>query len=147
MNVAGLICNCDREGQRLVWYYTMCPLPSTLVSLYQCLLIFFIYIFFFFSSRRRHTRFTSDWSSDVCSSDLTKRWSDDDQNTFLTEAGCRTCSLKRSLGVLREVCEAPGTLLEKGACTQYGYQRKAVPEKIGRRRVGKECRSRWSPYH
>ena len=25
---------------------------------------------FFFSSRRRHTRFTSDWSSDVCSSDL-----------------------------------------------------------------------------
>src|SRR6266700_2313682 len=31
------------------------------------LLIFF---FFFFSSRRRHTRFSRDWSSDVCSSDL-----------------------------------------------------------------------------
>ena len=28
---------------------------------------------FFFSSRRRHTRLVSDWSSDVCSSDLTKR--------------------------------------------------------------------------
>src|SRR5436853_5023536 len=26
---------------------------------------------FFFSSRRRHTRCLSDWSSDVCSSDLT----------------------------------------------------------------------------
>src|SRR5438046_8308263 len=26
---------------------------------------------FFFSSRRRHTRLVSDWSSDVCSSDLT----------------------------------------------------------------------------
>src|SRR2546430_17241550 len=26
---------------------------------------------FFFSSRRRHTRFDCDWSSDVCSSDLT----------------------------------------------------------------------------
>src|SRR5690606_39735252 len=25
---------------------------------------------FFFSSRRRHTRFSRDWSSDVCSSDL-----------------------------------------------------------------------------
>src|SRR5260370_8801021 len=25
---------------------------------------------FFFSSRRRHTRFKCDWSSDVCSSDL-----------------------------------------------------------------------------
>src|SRR5215213_9060180 len=27
-------------------------------------------ILFFFSSRRRHTRLVSDWSSDVCSSDL-----------------------------------------------------------------------------
>src|SRR6266403_3402866 len=27
--------------------------------------------FFFFSSRRRHTRSLRDWSSDVCSSDLT----------------------------------------------------------------------------
>src|SRR5690606_25154229 len=32
---------------------------------------------FFFSSRRRHTRFSRDWSSDVCSSDLgvfTQSW-------------------------------------------------------------------------
>src|SRR5437016_12893911 len=29
-----------------------------------------MFIFFFFSSRRRHTRLVSDWSSDVCSSDL-----------------------------------------------------------------------------
>src|SRR2546429_4038565 len=29
------------------------------------------YVFFFFSSRRRHTRCSRDWSSDVCSSDLT----------------------------------------------------------------------------
>src|SRR5690625_5593035 len=28
-------------------------------------------IFFFFTSRRRHTRWPRDWSSDVCSSDLT----------------------------------------------------------------------------
>src|ERR1035441_5634394 len=28
------------------------------------------WLFFFFSSRRRHTRCLSDWSSDVCSSDL-----------------------------------------------------------------------------
>src|SRR3712207_6860979 len=27
--------------------------------------------YFFFSSRRRHTRYWRDWSSDVCSSDLT----------------------------------------------------------------------------
>src|SRR5262249_57022632 len=31
----------------------------------------------FFSSRRRHTRLVSDWSSDVCSSDLTQpNWAD-----------------------------------------------------------------------
>src|SRR6267154_4929745 len=30
----------------------------------------FFCFFFFFSSRRRHTRWTGDWSSDVCSSDL-----------------------------------------------------------------------------
>src|SRR5713226_2876861 len=29
-------------------------------------------VLFFFSSRRRHTRWTGDWSSDVCSSDLVK---------------------------------------------------------------------------
>src|SRR5437879_12675126 len=27
-------------------------------------------VIFFFSSRRRHTRYIGDWSSDVCSSDL-----------------------------------------------------------------------------
>src|SRR5438046_7075700 len=31
-------------------------------------------VFFFFSSRRRHTRLVSDWSSDVCSSDLVFAW-------------------------------------------------------------------------
>src|SRR5688572_31573975 len=32
--------------------------------------MFVFFFFFFFSSRRRHTRFDCDWSSDVCSSDL-----------------------------------------------------------------------------
>src|SRR5256885_13742155 len=30
-------------------------------------------LFFFFSRRRRHTRLQGDWSSDVCSSDLSPR--------------------------------------------------------------------------
>src|SRR5215213_7802148 len=33
-------------------------------------MIFVSWCFFFFSSRSRHTRLVSDWSSDVCSSDL-----------------------------------------------------------------------------
>src|SRR5205814_7774434 len=36
---------------------------------------------FFFSSRRRHTRCLSDWSSDVCSSDLCV--ADDPENVFI----------------------------------------------------------------
>src|SRR5690606_40213491 len=35
--------------------------------------IFLLYFFFFFSSRIRHTIFSRDWSSDVCSSDLSQR--------------------------------------------------------------------------
>src|SRR5262245_63034458 len=39
-----------------------------------CFVSFFVCLsFFFFSSRRRHTRCLSDWSSDVCSSDLASR--------------------------------------------------------------------------
>src|SRR5262245_62923572 len=43
-----------------------------MVSLHE-VIIFLVSLeicFFFFSSRRRHTRCLSDWSSDVCSSDL-----------------------------------------------------------------------------
>src|SRR5258706_9905647 len=40
------------------------------LPLQVCTTDFFCLFFFFFSSRRRHTRLVSDWSSDVCSSDL-----------------------------------------------------------------------------
>src|SRR5256885_9859708 len=33
-------------------------------------------MFFFFSSRRRHTRLQGDWSSDVCSSDLDREFTE-----------------------------------------------------------------------
>src|SRR5262245_64767219 len=50
---------------------------SYVYLLFSCFLFFFMlllwFFFFFFSSRRRHTRCLSDWSSDVCSSDLTRR--------------------------------------------------------------------------
>src|SRR5438093_7281485 len=36
----------------------------------RLLTVFVFFVLFFFSSRRRHTRLVSDWSSDVCSSDL-----------------------------------------------------------------------------
>src|SRR5690606_1080178 len=42
-------------------------------------------LLFFFSSRRRHTRFSRDWSSDMCSSDLEYRLS----------AACRSATCRR----------------------------------------------------
>src|SRR5690606_37658222 len=44
--------------------------------------VFFQSLFFFFSSRRRHTRFSRDWSSDVCSSDLYKYIFNDSEVKF-----------------------------------------------------------------
>src|SRR5690606_21342693 len=43
---------------------------------------------FFFSSRRRHTRFSRDWSSDVCSSDLKiGLWQEGDPYLDILEPG------------------------------------------------------------
>src|SRR5690348_17850667 len=52
------------------WTAASCNSNSRSLSvLYSRVCVFFC---FFFSSRRRHTRWTGDWSSDVCSSDLSK---------------------------------------------------------------------------
>src|SRR3712207_8187753 len=97
---------------------------------------------FFFSSRRRHTRYWRDWSSDVCSSDLyfgnmqLKNITHSDIEEFKrsrlktpTRRGERSMAdVNRSLGLLRSILK-------------YAKQRSEE------RRVGKECRSRWSPYH
>src|SRR5690242_20764224 len=93
----------------------------------------FFFFFFFFSSRRRHTRLTCDWSSDVCSSDLDPLV----DRTSLPSAACER--IPRRLGHL---CRAP----HGGRCASRlvgcaGHHRSEE------RRVGKECRSRWSPDH
>src|SRR3989454_9322158 len=89
-----------------------------------------LYIFFFFSSRRRHTRLQGDWSSDVCSSDLR------DRTERMSQALRR-----RPLGVVDAHADTP----PGGAIrTVRNTTRDRRSEE---RRVGKECRSRWSPYH
>src|SRR5690606_13729502 len=55
-------------------------------------------IFFFFSSRRRHTRFSRDWSSDVCSSDLCRRAS---RRRVQQPAGCRSTLAARAHAMKR----------------------------------------------
>src|SRR5262245_64940610 len=64
----------------LCYTYLLCVLILSVVYVsvvceclyYLCVWFMFILVFFFFSSRRRHTRCLSDWSSDVCSSDLVR---------------------------------------------------------------------------
>src|SRR5256885_12191139 len=97
---------------------------------------------FFFSSRRRHTRLQGDWSSDVCSSDLKDR---------------RVTPLEVSAEILRVLKKRAedqlGGELDGAVITVPAYfddaQRQATRDaaRSEERRVGKECRSRWSPYH
>src|ERR1039457_1885749 len=71
-----------------------------------------------FSSRRRHPRLQGAWSSDVCSSDLVGR-------------------------------QGPATMPLRGRAMRASWTAEC-PLSVYRseeRRVGKEGRSRWSPYH
>src|SRR2546427_11344030 len=96
---------------------------------------------FFFSSRRRHTRFDCDWSSDVCSSDLMPAADGHVLERLDPCAGCRYAGLTWSPDG-RELAFI-GSDAVKGEA-QLALARGTRSEE---RRVGKECRSRWSPYH
>src|SRR5205814_5843771 len=73
-------------------------------------------LFFFFSSRRRHTRCLSDWSSDVCSSDLS--------SPVLVPKGANFAFADEKLEALGPV------------------EKLLLRMRSEERRVGKECRSR-----
>src|SRR5438093_12080191 len=85
---------------------------------------------FFFSSRRRHTRLVSDWSSDVCSSDLAAIPAVIGYNYFVNRV------------------KHWATEMEGFALDMLNVLSRPAPKlRSEERRVGKECRSRWSPYH
>src|SRR5690606_40726274 len=98
---------------------------------------------FFFSSRRPHTRFSRDWSSDVCSSDLFTRffalsnaslWMDEIVILEESVAGeFRTVSAAAHWVHLYPVRYFIGML----GATPFGLRRSEE------RRVGKECRGLW----
>src|SRR5438876_5919632 len=99
---------------------------------------------FFFSSRRRHTRWTGDWSSDVCSSDLD---------------GAMVC---QPLGSGEDAWQtiAPSVLpfgadwplpldmslaeMERVGDAFVGAAKRAIRIEIGRASCREEGRSRWS---
>src|SRR5438093_11022583 len=75
---------------------------------------------FFFSSRRRHTSLVSDWSSDVCSSDLSGR-------------------LRDRRAAVRSITSA--------ITNRNGSSSTAVNRRSEERRVGKEYRIQRAAYH
>src|SRR5439155_18764726 len=87
-----------------------------------------VFSFFFFSSRRRHTRWPRDWSSDVCSSDLAKERDIHLASSYMVGDRWRDIGAGKAAGCFTIFIDR-------------GYARSEE------RRVGKECRSRWSPYH
>src|SRR3712207_7161946 len=95
--------------------------------------------FFFFSSRRRHTRYWRDWSSDVCSSDLLRR-------------GAEILEPHGLVMVLEPLSDTPNLFLRYSdqtylICKGVNSPSCKILYRSEERRVGKECRSRWSPYH
>src|SRR3712207_8501091 len=97
----------------------------------------------FFSSRRRHTRYWRDWSSDVCSSDLAPA----------APAGAEEAEYRE----LHFPVEGAVTFGDDFGDPRSGGRSHAGNDLMGtkmqkllrseERRVGKEGRSRWSPYH
>src|SRR3712207_8865217 len=94
--------------------------------------IFVFSFFFFFSSRRRHTRYWRDWSSDVCSSDLKA----DGIIAISIRDDDELVAVRRTSGDDDII-----VVSHSGQATRFHESRSEE------RRVGKECRSRWSLYH
>src|SRR2546429_3747323 len=98
------------------------------------------YFVFFFSSRRRHTRCSRDWSSDVCSSDLALE--------HRAQVGGRgKIAAFVEVGVLQARPVGNYAAALQRAAREQRDGAGAVVGRSEERRVGKECRSRWSPYH
>src|SRR5690606_39716229 len=96
---------------------------------------------FFVSSRRRHTRFSRDWSSDVCSSDL-------DRATVLTPDPAARASRALAAAEAHDLAGDPDEALRLLAATQAAPLTGAQAARVRseERRVGKEGASTWRQY-
>src|SRR5690606_39540247 len=94
---------------------------------------------FFFSSRGRHTRFSRDWSSDVCSSDLP-----DSGKRVVHKASLPRVSQPRSNSVDGQV---NGDLNFTFHRFCFAPTARSGAQRSEERRVGKECGARWARGH
>src|SRR3546814_13268009 len=108
-------------------------------------------LFFFFKQKTAYEMRISDWSSDVCSSDLTKKV---DVAVFQTVKAAKATGAKFRTGFNAIFTVKNGGVGYGKISARISPALKRAVENIRRseeRRVGKECvskcRSRWSPYH
>src|SRR5690606_39401705 len=97
--------------------------------------------YFFFSSRRRHTRFSRDWSSDVCSSDLCFTGAVS-QRPILKYCTISKNEQQKCKDWSRAVAQVY-SLEYDIECFQSDGKDRCMQLRSEERRVGKECRSRW----
>src|SRR5690606_39509212 len=98
---------------------------------------------FFFSSRRRHTRFSRDWSSDVCLPILDGAERDGAQHRGGREAGFSVEPAEKEAAedqFFAERREIGAGEEDEGEPRRRGL---VEPVRSEERRVGKELRSRW----
>src|SRR5690606_40724459 len=95
--------------------------------------VLFTCIEFFFSSRRRHTRFSRDWSSDVCSSDLSFA---SFKNVLPEHVEHGQPQTIETVNIAPSEKNFSTTIDERKEC-ELDYD-----DRSEERRVGKECRAR-----
>src|SRR2546427_7100221 len=100
--------------------------------------MYFIFIFFFFKQKTAY-EIDCDWSSDVCSSDLQRCLAGARVDRIAELAGCSKALIYDYFGNKDQLFDAVYDALVVAFVQE-------VP-RSEERRVGKECRSRWSPYH
>src|SRR2546426_8699987 len=102
--------------------------------------------FFFFSRRRRHTRLQGDRSSDVCSSDLDAPPVRHPQEVRGIEPALGGPRVPDELDTLSRIDEY-AIQIEQDSATLLHTGLYSPQTRSEERRVGKECRARWSSYH
>src|SRR5690606_41160875 len=99
-----------------------------------------------FSSRRRHTRFSRDWSSDVCSSDLPRGGEYKvvlpDGTIVWLNADSRLSYPTVFNGQKRVVSLQGEAYFDVSHDAKHPFV--VIHDRSEERRVGKECRTRWS---
>src|SRR3546814_4422591 len=105
-----------------------------------------LFVFFFFKQKTAYEMRISDWSSDVCSSDLVEDPAGSAPHRGHPEIGLffDTFIAPRDIAVHPNADIVCGTTVIRDVSLE-------VRMRSEERRVGKECvstcRSRWSPYH